>query len=266
MTGSVNAAKVARSVGSKLSPEALLKQAVAGKQTLPSRPARKASMNGRTARTAAIATGTLVVGTAFGMMAAPKPQSGEAITRIEAALSSNHTEIARLNAEIERLGKAVAGLHDASEMARSDAQAVNVALTDRVGQLGQTLDKKVAGLTETIERSEQAQTARLVAAQADKHATVPTVPVTATPTASMRPDPTQTASITEPKPKSETIEAWAVREVYDGVALLEDRKRRLIEVARGDSVPGIGRVDTIERRGRMWVVVTKQGLIIPQMW
>ena len=62
------------------------------------------------------------------------------------------------------------------------------------------------------------------------------------------------------------VETWAVRDVFDGTAILEDRRRRLVEVGPGDSVPGIGRVEGIERRGREWVVVTRQGLITHQAW
>jgi hypothetical protein len=52
-----------------------------------------------------------------------------------------------------------------------------------------------------------------------------------------------------------------VREVYDGVALVEGQNRRLYEAVPGGFVPGIGRVEAIERRGRSWVVLTDKGVI-----
>jgi hypothetical protein len=49
--------------------------------------------------------------------------------------------------------------------------------------------------------------------------------------------------------------------VYDGLALIESRNRRLLEVGPGAMVPGVGRVEAIEKRGKRWVVVTAKGLI-----
>jgi len=61
-------------------------------------------------------------------------------------------------------------------------------------------------------------------------------------------------------PKPAVIEGWILRNVYDGVALIQGR-HGLIEVEPGDAVPGIGRVETIQRRNGRWVVVTSKGLI-----
>ena len=72
------------------------------------------------------------------------------------------------------------------------------------------------------------------------------------------------------QPKSEAkvtpIEGWVLREVYDGVALIEGRNKRLLEIAPGQSLAGVGRVESIERRGRSWVVVTTRGIITSQPW
>ena len=76
-------------------------------------------------------------------------------------------------------------------------------------------------------------------------------------------DPTPTASIAKPVAPSKAdtpIHGIVLREVSHGVALLESR-RGLMEVAVGDSVPGAGRVETIEKRGGKWRVVTTTGII-----
>lgn len=52
-----------------------------------------------------------------------------------------------------------------------------------------------------------------------------------------------------------------LRDVYDGVALLQGRAGGLREVAPGQYVPGIGEIQSIERRGRSWVVITSRGII-----
>ena len=67
-------------------------------------------------------------------------------------------------------------------------------------------------------------------------------------------------SIPFPETKPTTIEGWTVRDVVDGAAILEgpDGIRRAM---RGDTVPGVGRVESIVRWGRHWVVATSRGLI-----
>jgi hypothetical protein len=57
------------------------------------------------------------------------------------------------------------------------------------------------------------------------------------------------------------IGGYVLRDVYRGVALIESRDGVIEEVARGDLLPGAGRVTAIARRGGDWVVVTTQGVI-----
>ena len=61
--------------------------------------------------------------------------------------------------------------------------------------------------------------------------------------------------------KSEPVDGWVLREVYNGAALVENRNRRLYEVMPGGILPGVGRIEGIERRGARWVVVTDKGFI-----
>ena len=46
----------------------------------------------------------------------------------------------------------------------------------------------------------------------------------------------------------------------NGSALVENRQG-VRQIAPGDSLPGAGKVERFEKRGREWVVVTDQGLI-----
>ena len=57
-----------------------------------------------------------------------------------------------------------------------------------------------------------------------------------------------------------TIEGWTVLDVRGGMAVLEgpDGVRM---ATRGDTVPGIGRIDSIVRWGNRWIVATASGLI-----
>jgi hypothetical protein len=56
------------------------------------------------------------------------------------------------------------------------------------------------------------------------------------------------------------ITNWVVRDVYDGIALVES-PRGSIEVAPGEIIPGAGMVKSIERRGGGWIVITSRGLV-----
>jgi hypothetical protein len=57
------------------------------------------------------------------------------------------------------------------------------------------------------------------------------------------------------------IAGYVLRDVFRGIALVESRDGVIEEVARGDLLPGAGRVTAIARRGGAWVVVTTQGVI-----
>jgi hypothetical protein len=63
-----------------------------------------------------------------------------------------------------------------------------------------------------------------------------------------------------PETRPTTIEGWTVLDVRGGTAVLEgpDGVRM---ATRGDTVPGIGRVDSIVHWGSRWIVATASGLI-----
>ena len=63
-----------------------------------------------------------------------------------------------------------------------------------------------------------------------------------------------------PETRPVTIEGWTVREVSGGFASLEGPQGTW-RAARGDTVPGLGRVDSIVRWGNYWLVSTSRGLI-----
>jgi hypothetical protein len=57
---------------------------------------------------------------------------------------------------------------------------------------------------------------------------------------------------------------YTVREVQDGIALVQGRAGGLYEVGPGDRLPGAGKVLGVEKIGRKWVVVTESGRIDEQ--
>lgn len=258
------------------SPDALLKQAILGARASAEKAAKPADAAPRSfrldSRLAGLSAAGLVLGAVLGAgamsLSAPSATGpGEAIGQVRQQVEAMRTESER---QVERLSKSLAQLQESADAARSEAKARNAALTERLGKTEQSLSAKITATGERLEQSEKDQTARLAAltTQIEKRAVAPAVPApvpapqAAKPSA---PEPTETGALAD-KPKPAAFENWAVREVYDGIAVLEDRKRRLIEVGPGDTIPGVGRIETIERRGKAWHVVTKQGIITPQTW
>jgi hypothetical protein len=66
-----------------------------------------------------------------------------------------------------------------------------------------------------------------------------------------------------PETRPTTIEGWTVREVRGGTAILEG-PNGVWTVTHGDTVPGLGRIDSIVRWGNRWIVATANGLIATQ--
>ena len=63
-----------------------------------------------------------------------------------------------------------------------------------------------------------------------------------------------------PETRPTTIAGWTVLEVRGGTVVLEGPDG-IRTAARGDIVPGIGRIDSIVRWGNRWIVATASGLI-----
>lgn len=259
------------------SPEGLLKQAVMGAQAKADAKPAVATVARRMRfepRLLGVAGAALVLGGLIGagatrLGATPDDRAGSALAAIQQRLGAAQAETERVTAALAELGKKVAHTQEAVDVGRGEARTRGTATLERVTKAEQGLTAKFAALSERFEQIEKEQAARIAAltTQLDKRTTPPApAPVALKAT----PEPTETGSLSEAKaqssPKPAATDNWAVREVYDGVAVLEDRKRRLVEVGIGDTVPGIGRVETIERRGRAWAVVTRQGVITPQTW
>jgi hypothetical protein len=74
----------------------------------------------------------------------------------------------------------------------------------------------------------------------------------------------RTKASTKPAPVPETrpttIEGWTIREVNGGTAVLEG-PNGVWKAVRGDTIPGVGKIDSIVRWGNRWIVATSKGLI-----
>ncbi len=63
-----------------------------------------------------------------------------------------------------------------------------------------------------------------------------------------------------PETRPTTIEGWSVRDVNRSTAVLEG-PTDVWKATRGDTVPGVGRINSIVRWGNRWIVATSRGLI-----
>ncbi len=150
--------------------------------------------------------------------------------------AAGQEDVKALKAEVVALQKDLAATREA-------ASAKIVELTAKVEQPPKPADdaQRFSELKERLDKIENRETA---AASKPK-------PVD---------DPETTGSVA-PDAGGSVVRNWTVREVYDGLALVEGRQGSY-EVGRGDAIPGVGRVRSIERRDRQWVVVTDRGVIL----
>jgi hypothetical protein len=74
-----------------------------------------------------------------------------------------------------------------------------------------------------------------------------------------------TASVPAAPPQATTqrisaVAGWSVRDVYGNTALIQNRQGTK-EVTKGDNIPGLGRIHSIQQQNGHWVVVTSRGII-----
>jgi hypothetical protein len=213
--------------------------------------------------------------------------------KIAALDAAKHDEIGELRKSVAELKSGLAAQHEAgSSVAQLSARFDRLEHEQgaRIDKLGERIDHdaathnaEVAARLEKIEKlgervdhdatiHDSDFTARLE--KLEKKAAAPAVvatlpPAPAAPAAALPKQPAllpapaagiskeTTGSIAPPRGP---IRGWTVREVHDGMAVVEG-PAGFREIGPGDVLPGAGRVERIERRGRDWAVVTNQGYI-----
>jgi len=186
--------------------------------------------------------------------ARPMPQTLPGWAEATAGIRQNQEDMVRLAGDVTALKGVLAAFKDSFENAKVDA-AQNRPLLERLDKLERaSRDARRADAADRTESAATAPDAKFAALNSRLDAIErPAV------------EPSRAGSLPEPKlaAKPKPIEGWVLREVYDGGAVVESRNGRLYEVTPGRSLPSVGRVETIERRGKSWVVVTAKGVIGP---
>ena len=85
-------------------------------------------------------------------------------------------------------------------------------------------------------------------------------PVAQTTAASVAAIALRQPQVAAPETRPATIPGWTVVDVRDGTAVLEGPDG-IRMAARGDTIAGLGRVESIVRWGNRWVIATASGLI-----
>jgi hypothetical protein len=243
---------------------------------------------------AAAAAAILVVGTlgyAGGHMSAGKNPSEELAaarwSEAAATMRENREDTARLASEMRFVRTALDSIRS-ERRGGGDVSAKQAQLSEKVERSSAETTGKIAKLAEQLDRIEKTQRdpARIAAVvdrleriekqiqpsviaavapgpakPAAAAAPAPAVAVDVTATGSLPTDARPPVRPVEADPRKLPAEGYALRDIEDGFALVEGRNGRYFEVSPGMNLPGLGRVEAIERRGRQWVVVTPKGYI-----
>lgn len=160
------------------------------------------------------------------------------------------------------LEKGLDGLKTKIDAVKTETNAAIAELSGKVEHMQREPAAKLQQVVDRLDRIEK---------QTAAPATTASIPVSASSGKAATPNHTQILGA-PPRPLSlppeaaegpkrpQLITSWVVRDVYDGVALVENASGSL-EVGPGEVIPGAGTVKAIERRGSGWIVITSRGLV-----
>ena len=286
-----NAAKTAPTFGSALVPFVIKeKESLGAKPAAKPRPPRSAGFQSYGMTAAAIAALVGVAWAAAGSFYSPHAiqapvRTAAAVPQAPAtAVVADSSETRRLNEEIRVLKKELDGLrtamaqNPAPEEMRSLKKSVDAvknsleATKSEVGSLSGKLERaqhdpaKLREISDRLDHMEHAALLPTTTASvapppqesAAKLAQVPVPPVKAQASAQPQTVASRQAPAAPSSAEKTLISNWVVRDVYDGIALVEG-PHGAMEVIEGETIPGVGTVKSIERRGSGWIVLTSRG-------
>jgi hypothetical protein len=145
------------------------------------------------------------------------------------------------------------------DASKSDMAGALSQLSGKLDRADQGTAQKLAQIAERLDRLERKPDPMPVGSIAPQPPARPSNVLPLPLPGGARPQPKSIEASVLAPPKA-PIQGWVLREVYGGIALVEGRGGYR-EVQVGEAIPGAGKVEAIEKRGRRWVVVTSQGLI-----
>jgi hypothetical protein len=195
----------------------------------------------------------------------------------EVAMASTQTrEIARLKEELRGVRTQVDALKANPDQARQAQELRSLrasleTLTDTANAIAQVSSaqsskgvserdqQRIDKLAERLDRLERQTADQTPVAAVPPKAEAPK-PVTLQDPHALPTPAEVAAAVQKGEPKAKLIHNYVVREVADGVALIEGPDG-LREVWPGRGIPGAGKVTSIEKQAGKWVVITSEGLI-----
>jgi hypothetical protein len=210
--------------------------------------------------------------------AAPHPV--DEMAQLQASNQKMHDEIKALKASVDTLRTAlrrdttpeqVRMLSAGLDTLKASVASTNATLEQLDGKIDKLQPGKIQQLAERLARLERqpldpattasigtsdtakADAPRPDAAALDASKTVPQPP--AKPASLASAEASASPSDTD---KPQVLTGWVVRDVYQGVALVEG-KHGSMEVVPGVAIPGAGVVKSIEKHGTGWTVTTTKG-------
>lgn len=159
--------------------------------------------------------------------------------------------------DVKALRASLDALKQGLDSSKSDMSGAISQLSGKLDKVDQATAQKLAKIAERLDQLERKPDPMPVGSIAPQRA--PAVQALASPAAPQppaKPAEAPAASI----PLRQPIPGFVLRDVYQGTALIQGRGGYR-EVQVGDAIPGAGKIESIERQGRHWIVVTTQGLI-----
>ena len=198
-------------------------------------------------------------------------QLGEDVHALKDGLAGLQTSLGRSRQaeDVKALRASVDAVRQGLDATKSDMSGAISQLSGKLDRVDQGTAQKLAKIAERLDQLERKPdpmpTGSIAPQPPLRPAGVGTVPMPAMqPLAPQPPVKPAEAAVQPPAaPPKQPIPGYVLRDVYQGTALVQGRGGYR-EVRVGEPIPGAGRVESIERRGRRWVVVTSLGLI-PQM-
>jgi hypothetical protein len=225
----------------------------------------RAPSDGRIALIAATLALALSTGALTWTLSRPLPAEPHGdVAALTAEVADLKTRLAASDAQLRAGSARLQELAERLERTDRTQSEAATAATASVAGLAAQLASMEAGLDNRVKVATEAAIAATLPSPADITASIAARPSPEPTRPPVQPAPPPTAipaAATPAPPKPSVARGWVLRDVAHGVALVENR-HGFFEVAVGTPLPGLGRVEAIERRDGRMVVVTSRGLIL----
>jgi hypothetical protein len=220
-------------------------------------PASTPTASARANRFAPLAA-TVALAAAFGALVGALGASGFARSTpapVGAATAATlPQEIQNLPTTIEQIRSELAALRTNVDASSRNGNAQFGKITERFDRIERAQTERAARLTKAAEILDRLERRADIVPAKETTGSIAAQPVAATPA-------TVPAAAPPASPQSPNVPGWTVRDVYRGVAVVQRGRSGLMEVEAGDTVPYLGRIESIRRKDGHWVVVTSKGVI-----